>query len=146
MKKIPILLLAVLMLFAITACDNSTEAPETVNVPSWVEDGTYALMYAESEQTDKVGDLTIKNGDFSVTVGPITVNSSNITNITEQSDYVNAENQKEYKLAGTLSLTIPGQEPTSVPASFIFTRISDTELTLRANLGGSPMNFTCEMQ
>ena len=147
MKKISILLLAVLMLFAITACDNSTESPETVNVPSWA-DGTYTVKMGEP--ATEAGELKIGNGNFSVTVDmgiySMIVDSSSSTNITEQSDYVNAANQKEYKLAGTLTLALPGQEPTSGPASFTFTKISDKKLTLSANLGETHMNFTCEMQ
>lgn len=147
MKKISILLLAVLALFAITACDNSTEKPETVNVPSWA-DGTYDV---KMNGMLPAGTLKIGSGSFTMTVTlldpPMQVSSTNITNITEQNDYVNAENQKEYKLAGTLSLTISGQEPTAGPASFVFTKISETELTLSADLGGgSVMSFTCEMQ
>lgn len=144
MKKISILLLAILALFAITACDNSTEAPETVNVPSWA-DGTYNVKL---NGTIPAGTLDIDNGNFTVDVNIggtslMQVSSSNITNITEQRDYLNTENQKEYKLTGTL--TLPESTPST--ASFIFTQISTTELNLVADLGGEqPMIITCEKQ
>ena len=69
MKKISILLLAVLALFAITACNNSTEEPKDtvvqlstteLEVPVWAE-GVY------SDSNDSMT-LTIANGKFSIEV------------------------------------------------------------------------------
>ena len=69
MKKISILLLAVLALFAITACDNSTEEPKDtvvqlstteLEVPVWAE-GVY-------NDSSEALTLTIANGKFSIEV------------------------------------------------------------------------------
>lgn len=142
MKKVSILLLIVLALFSFSACDNSTDVPK-VNVPSWA-DGTYSVGMAMGEYVSNLGTLTIGNGDFSMTVGEgetaLQVTSANIT-VDEQKDTVNAEGQKEYRLSGTI--TFDGESRT---ASFVFTKISDTQLSLNANLGGTVMPLICEKQ
>ena len=69
MKKIAIMLLAALMLFAFVACDNTTEEP-TGPVVTYVHDGkTESLDYSYFTVGAKTGDVTVEGDALKLATG-----------------------------------------------------------------------------
>lgn len=142
MKKISILLLAVLALFAITACDNSTEEPKDtvvqlstteLEVPVWAE-GVYN---DSSEQLT----LTIKDGKFSIEVPGIgSVDETKINMpCTEQKEITKADGTKQYVLTAKFNIIMPATEDNVLTV----TQLDDRTLAVSLPpLLNDPLTFT----
>lgn len=142
MKKISILLLAVLALFAITACDNSTEEPKDtvvqlstteLEVPVWAE-GVYN---DSSEQLT----LTIKDGKFSIEVPGIGAIDETKIDLpcTEQKEITKADGTKQYVLTAKFNIMMPATE------DYVLTVTQLDDQTLAVSLPpllSEPLTFT----
>ena len=144
MKKISILMLAILALFAITACDNSTEEPKDtvvqlstteLEVPVWAE-GVY-------NDSSKDLTLTIKDGKFSIEVPYIgSVDETKIDMpCTEQKEITKADGTRQYILTAKIDIFGPG----TATEDSILTVTQVDEQTLDVTLSGlleDPLRFT----
>ena len=144
MKKISILMLAILALFAITACDNSTEEPKDtvvqlstteLEVPVWAE-GVY-------NDSSKDLTLTIKDGKFSIEVPYIgSVDETKIDMpCTEQKEITKADGTRQYILTAKIDIFGPG----TATEDSILTVTQVNEQTLDVTLSGlltDPLRFT----
>ena len=83
MKKISILLLAVLALFAITACDNSTNEPPAEKFsPSWAVGSYSASVMLMGQETIMNATITDSGFDIQLTLmgQPISISSNGTVN------------------------------------------------------------------
>lgn len=131
MKKISILLLAVLSLFAITACDNSTNEPPAEKFsPSWAVGKYSATVLGSMPMTATITD---DGFDIQITIGtssiPISSNGEGVT--VTKNEKNDAEKTWDIVLSG---IPIAMGEDVTVTLSSI---TDNQELQGKVELGGS---------
>lgn len=132
MKKISIMLLAVLALFAITACDNSTNEPPVEKFsPSWAI-GTYSATVLDNEAKANITDDGF-DIQLSLSGMPISISSNGDGVSVSKNEKNDTEKTWDIVLTG---IKIMGQDVGNVTVSM--TSVTDNqELTGKVELEGS---------